>query len=157
MLNVKFIKMQKLTMFITASCLCFIFDQAWTWLQSPVMKKQLSMTDNSCDNCFIFSHKKRRKLPGVSSAVSSLLTRLTWRWLYDDDIFLVIDLFAINYMYQFHQFLLLSITCHRTVESSLPSLELTSWLRNLKHVEMQDFFPKKIYTIYCKKLTTSSQ
>ena len=31
-------------MFITASCLCFIFDQAWTWFQSPVMKKQLSMT-----------------------------------------------------------------------------------------------------------------
>ena len=25
-------------------CLCFIFDQAWTWFQSPVMKKQLSMT-----------------------------------------------------------------------------------------------------------------
>ena len=44
MLNVNFIKMQKLTMFITASCLCFIFDQAWTWFQSPVMKKQLPMT-----------------------------------------------------------------------------------------------------------------
>ena len=37
-------------MFITASCLCYIFDQAWTWFQSTVMKKQLSMTDNSCDN-----------------------------------------------------------------------------------------------------------